>query len=227
MPKAIGAGGAASEGLEWLDVVDAAGRPIRRERRETVHREGLWHATVHVWVLRPAPAGVGVVFQWRTDTRREFPNLLDVTCGGHVAAGEAPEHAMRRELREELGLSPRARVRALGPVPIAADGPGYQVREWSYEFIHMSRKPLTQYRVAAEEVKGLLAAPLSALKALWQGDAHRITMTGAEWVARRAQAVRREVTRDDFVPAEPEHWIAWADRVGAAADAAPPPPRSG
>lgn len=39
----------------------------------------------------------------RTPTRRWYPDCWDLP-GGHLKAGEAPDVALRRELREELGV---------------------------------------------------------------------------------------------------------------------------
>lgn len=201
---------------EWLDVLDAAGRVVDRAERAAVHRQELWHATVHVWVLRPGRHDPRVVFQWRTADRPEFGDLLDVTCGGHVSAGEPVERAMRRELAEELGLGPRTRVRTMAPVPVEATRAGHTVREWAYEFLHVSRRPLARYRVAPEEVQGLLAAPLSDIEALWRGGRDVLRMTGARWTAGHPEPVARDVERADFVPAPASHYAAWAQRLRSA-----------
>ncbi len=207
----------ASQGrVEWLDVLDAAGHVVGQAEREAVHRQELWHRTVHVWVLRPAHREPRVVFQWRTAGRREFGGLLDVTCGGHVSAGEPVQAAMRRELAEELGLGPQARVHALAPVAIEAARAGHTVREWAHEFLHVSRRPLAGYRVALEEVQGLLAAPLGALEALWRGEVDVLRMAGTHWPGGRPEPVARDVTRADFVPAPAIHYAALGQRLRTA-----------
>lgn len=201
---------------EWLDVLDAAGHVVGRAERKAVHRQELWHRTVHVWVLRPGRSEPRVVFQWRTADRPEFGGLLDVTCGGHVSAGEPVERAMRRELAEELGLGPRTRVCTLAPVAIEAAREGHTVREWAHEFLHVSRRPLAGYRVALEEVQGLLAASLADIEALWRGDADVLRITGTRWTAGPPEPVVRDVTRADFVPAPASHYAAWAQRLRTA-----------
>ncbi len=202
--------------VEWLDVLDAAGHVVGRAERSAVHRRELWHRTVHVWVLRPGRPDPRVVFQWRTADRPEFGGLLDVTCGGHVSAGEPVETAMRRELAEELGLGPRTRVHTLGPVAVEAARAGHTVREWAHEFLHVSRRPLSAYRVAREEVQGLMAAPLGDIETLWRGETDVLRMIGTRWTAGRPDPVVRDVTCADFVPAPASHYAAWAERLRTA-----------
>ncbi|HEX7510823.1 MAG TPA: hypothetical protein VF335_05955, partial [Chitinivibrionales bacterium] len=37
---------------ELIDIVDQAGNPLGYSRpRDEVHKTGLWHKTVHIWVL--------------------------------------------------------------------------------------------------------------------------------------------------------------------------------
>ncbi len=208
-----GAAGVADAAAEWLDVLDAEGATVGRAQRAVVHQQGWWHRTVHVWVLRPGAREPHAVFQWRTADRRQFPNLLDVTCGGHVGAGEPVEEAMRRELAEELGLGRRARVESLGPVAVEAQDGGPPVREWAHEFVHVSRRPPAAYRVAAEEVQGLLAAPLGPLEALWRGEQAEARVAGVRFDRGRPVPMQRLVRRADFVPAPASHYAAWAHRM--------------
>ena len=49
-------GGGMGGGEEEFDVLDAEGRPTGRVKaRSAVHRDGDWHAAVHVWVLLQCP----------------------------------------------------------------------------------------------------------------------------------------------------------------------------
>lgn len=49
--------------------------------------------------------GNKVLLGKRSATRRFYPNIWDV-FGGHLERGESREDALRRELREELGIKP-------------------------------------------------------------------------------------------------------------------------
>ena len=210
---ASGSPGALEE--EWVDVVDDEGRPVARTTRADAHRRGLRHPTAHLWVLRPHPQGVRVVFQWRKADRLDFPDLLDVTCGGHIQAGESADVAMRRELEEELGLK-RVRVAPVAQVPVDAETHGLLIREWAYEYLHVTRRPLRVFRVAPEEVEGLLEAPLRDLKALHTGQADALTLTGAAFGHSATVAVRRSADRSAFVPVPDRHWADLWGRLEAA-----------
>ncbi len=66
-----------------------------------VHRDGDWHRAVHVWILTPDGR---LVVQQRALTKENNPGLWDVSCAGHISAGEDVVAAAIREAREELGV---------------------------------------------------------------------------------------------------------------------------
>jgi len=45
-----------------------------------------------------------ILLQKRCATKELFPNMWDITVGGHIIAGEEPIVSAHRELEEELGL---------------------------------------------------------------------------------------------------------------------------
>lgn len=69
--------------------------------RAHVHRRGLWHNTVHVWLVSPATSAV--LLQKRSATKDTFPGRWDISSAGHVAAGASLAATARAELAEELG----------------------------------------------------------------------------------------------------------------------------
>lgn len=68
-----------------------------------MHRDGDWHAAIHIWVGSVVDGVPSVVLQRRSQTKDTYPGRVDVTVGGHVGAGETSADAMR-EAREEIGL---------------------------------------------------------------------------------------------------------------------------
>jgi 8-oxo-dGTP pyrophosphatase MutT (NUDIX family) len=64
--------------------------------------ENLWHGCATI-IVRSVD-GSRVYVHRRTDTKDIFPGLYDCTAGGVIDAGENPDEAAARELREELGV---------------------------------------------------------------------------------------------------------------------------
>ncbi len=89
---------------EWLQVCDERGRPIGRERRSVCHgRPEIIHAVVHVVVTNAAGE---MLLQKRGPSKDVEPGKWDTAVGGHLSPGERPADAARREMLEELGVSP-------------------------------------------------------------------------------------------------------------------------
>ena len=86
---------------EMLAVVDENDEVVGEERRDVIHRDGLLHRAVHIFVLNKK----GEMFlQKRSRLKDNCPGLWDSSAAGHVDAGESYEACVVRELEEELGL---------------------------------------------------------------------------------------------------------------------------
>ncbi len=81
--------------MEMLDYYDEFGNHLGKEDRKVVHRDGLWHKTVHCWLY---DKNGNVFFQRRADKK-----TLYTTASGHLSAGESVKEGFGREIFEELG----------------------------------------------------------------------------------------------------------------------------
>lgn len=89
-------------GGEMFDVVDERDEVVGRERRDVVHRDGLRHRAVHVFVRNRR----GEVFlQKRSHLKDKHPGEWDSSAAGHLEVGEDYAAAAVRELAEELGIT--------------------------------------------------------------------------------------------------------------------------
>jgi len=89
--------------VEYLDVLDDTGIPTGEiKSRPAVHRDGDLHRAVHVWIVNDRNE---VLIQKRSSVIDVFPNLWDISLAGHVQSGEGSGAAVRRELKEELGIT--------------------------------------------------------------------------------------------------------------------------
>ena len=87
---------------EIFDVVNERDEIIGRETRREVHRTGLKHRAVHVFVFNSR----GEIFLQKRSMRKDCsPGLWDSSASGHLDCGEDYDACVVRELREEIGLS--------------------------------------------------------------------------------------------------------------------------
>ena len=91
---------------ELLDVYDIDGRRTGRtiERKncfDNIDYESERLLLVHACIFNSRGQ---MLLQRRQLTKDRYPGLWDVSAGGFVSSGEEPDGAVKRELREELGL---------------------------------------------------------------------------------------------------------------------------
>jgi len=90
-----------SPGEELFDVVDRDDVVVGQAGRADVHKQGLLHRAVHMFVFNSAGE---LLIHLRSAGKDEFPGVWTSSACGHVDAGESYDAAASRELREELGL---------------------------------------------------------------------------------------------------------------------------
>ncbi len=87
---------------ECFDVVDEHNEVTGQASRGEVHRMGLKHRAVHIFLFHRN----GDLFLQKRSLRKDVhPGRWDSSAAGHLGAGEGYEDTARRELLEELGVS--------------------------------------------------------------------------------------------------------------------------
>lgn len=88
---------------ERFPIVNEEGQVVGSATRGECHSGSrLLHPVVHLHVFNPQGE---VYLQKRPDWKDIQPGKWDTAVGGHVDYGETPEEALRREVREELGIT--------------------------------------------------------------------------------------------------------------------------
>ena len=87
---------------EMLDVVDENDKVTGRDTRKNVHNKGFWHRGIHVIILNRKGE---MLLQLRSPGKEQYPNAYDLSVSEHVGSGESYWKAVRRGLREELGIT--------------------------------------------------------------------------------------------------------------------------
>lgn len=95
--------------MEYFDVLTPdGGRTGQVKERSAVHRDGDWHGTAHIWLVRKQNGRLQVLLQKRSRKKETFPGCFDTSCAGHLSAGDSFEEGALRELSEELGIRAQA-----------------------------------------------------------------------------------------------------------------------
>ena len=74
--------------------------------REDAHSEGLWHRTVHIYVIRKTDQGTELLVHMRSKKKKQYAGRFDPVMGGHVKAGESEVQTALSEIAEEIGITP-------------------------------------------------------------------------------------------------------------------------
>ncbi|MBR3771902.1 MAG: NUDIX domain-containing protein [Clostridium sp.] len=92
--------------MEYFELLREDGNKLGKcKERNQVHQDGDWHGGSHVWVVRRNDNHeLEVLLQKRRMDKDSFPGCLDVSCAGHMTAGEDFLSTALRELKEELGI---------------------------------------------------------------------------------------------------------------------------
>lgn len=88
---------------EMVDVLTETGKFTDNvEMKQLCHKKGLWHKAVAVFIINSKKQ---VLLQKRSKNKKMWPDMWDISAGGHVIAGEFGFQAIIREIKEELGLN--------------------------------------------------------------------------------------------------------------------------
>lgn len=87
---------------EYFDILDENGNELNFIKKRTeVHRDGDWHKSVHIWIINQ---NGDILLQRRAQDKDSDPNMLDISCAGHLSSGDDSITGAIRELKEELSL---------------------------------------------------------------------------------------------------------------------------
>lgn len=153
---------------ELLDIYTEDDHWVGQATRREVHQKGYWHQTFQCWILHRAPQGDFLLLQLRHPSKDTHPNQFDVSCAGHLLAGETVREGVR-ELEEELGLVVDFEdLHPLGRYKVSDETiEGILDHEFCHLFLYESDSlSLEDYSPQLEEVSGLFLVDVKAFKQL-------------------------------------------------------------
>ena len=180
---------------ELLDVYDANGKLIGPADRNVVHAYGLWHKTIHCWIVWNSK----LVFQRRSRQDKTNPGRLYTTASGHVAAGETIEAAFVREIAQEIEIRPENPdfldeflwIKDMKRL----DGSVFADRVFANIFWAEHKGALEDFRFSDGEVDSVVAVDLEDFIKWASNPAGKIA--GLEWDGKKVSSV--SLSADDFL----------------------------
>ncbi|MFB0830889.1 NUDIX hydrolase [Brevibacillus laterosporus] len=188
---------------ELLAIFDESHNHLGSASRAEVHRKGLWHETFHCWFISNENGTDYIHFQIRSEQKKDFPSLLDITAAGHLLAHETIYDGIR-EIEEELGI----RVSfydlvSLGVIKNCIIQKGFIDKELSHVFLYQSKHAISDYSLQPEEVSGMVKAEFAGFSELWLHDKQELLVEGFERNDKGERIpLNRMVGKHDFVPHE-------------------------
>lgn len=86
---------------EMIDQYNLRGEKIGVIDKADAHKLGLWHKSVHVWLINDNDE---ILLQYRCGDKKLYPNTWDCSFAGHIGAGESSIESVIREGKEEIGI---------------------------------------------------------------------------------------------------------------------------
>lgn len=151
---------------ELLDILNSNGEKTGKTAlKSKAHKEGLYHATIHVWIYT---SDRKVLLQQRGFNKETYPGYWDVSVAGHVHAGELIEKAAIREVKEEIGLD--IAIEQLEKITVKKGerihSNGIIDREFYHIFLLKLSAPFSSLKKQNEEVESLQLFDFQILKSI-------------------------------------------------------------
>ncbi|MCL6459563.1 MAG: hypothetical protein K6T85_16310 [Gorillibacterium sp.] len=202
---------------EEFDIFDQTMQHIGMATRAEAHRVGLWHQTFQCWVLaHQADYGWSVLVQLRQKDKDVYPNLLDISCAGHLLAGEEATDGIR-ELKEELGIDLSfEELHSYGIIAVEHLLSETVIdREFCHVYIYQDDRLCQYYSFQKSEISGLFHVSLADFKQLMNGERESLIAVGIELNAldEGIHQVCREVQRSNFTPHSKRYYAFILDKM--------------
>lgn len=192
---------------ELIKIFDEDSKQIGVATRKDVHTIGYWHESFHCWFISREVGKDYIYLQLRSEEKKDYPNLLDITAAGHLLAHETIEDGIR-EVKEELGIDVSFdELVSLGVIKDCMINEGFIDKELAHVFLYHSKKVFGEFHLQEEEVSGLFKAEFEHFYDLWLEKKDEIRVEGFK-INKRGEKVllNKIVGKNDLVPHENSYY---------------------
>ncbi len=161
--------------MEKLDTYDEQGNFLGAVDRSIVHKDALWHNTVHCWLY---DSEGNIYFQIRADEKTFY-----TTASGHVQAGETIKEAFGREIQEEIGININYEQAKLVTInkfimdKIKKDGSLFKDRAFANVYVCLYNGEISEFNFNTDEVLGLAKVNAKDTLNLFNNKTNTINIT--------------------------------------------------
>ncbi|GAF20920.1 Nudix hydrolase YfcD [Bacillus sp. JCM 19047] len=185
---------------EMISYFTHAKKPLGSTSREQIHQNGLWHETFHLWMINNNNREPQIYLQLRSQTKKDFPNLFDITAAGHLHSKETTLDGLR-EVEEELGIALSSDdIYFIGQFLDRIHTKPFLDNEIASSYVHFTSQLIESFSLQKEEVAGMVAIPFHQFKEVCFGLSNSMVASGYKEEGNQRIALEYEITLDDLVP---------------------------
>ncbi|SES42538.1 Isopentenyldiphosphate isomerase [Psychrobacillus sp. OK032] len=192
-----------------MRIFDRKRNAIGTAPRHEVHKLGHWHETFHCWFIGKEEGVDYIYLQIRSEFKKEYPGLLDITAAGHLLATETVHDGVR-EVKEELGIDVSfEKLDSLGIIDYSVTIGELIDKELANVYVYNCTLSFDDFAIQTEEVSGVVRAKFKQFSELWLGELEEIQVVGFE-INKTGERVsfNKIVTKNNFVLHEPSYYEA-------------------
>jgi len=165
---------------ELLRIFDRNRNAIGTAPRHEVHKLGHWHETFHCWFIGREEGIDYIYLQIRSEFKKDYPGLLDITAAGHLLATETVHDGVR-EVKEELGIDVSfEQLASLGIIDYSVTTGELIDKELANVYVYNCTLSFDDFALQTEEVSGVVRAKFKQFSELWLGELEEIQVEGFE-----------------------------------------------
>lgn len=173
---------------EYVDILEPPTfKVIGKKLKEQAHDDHDWIATFNLWIIQSQPHPA-IIYQKRGKRVPLAPSLLDVSAGGHYRSGEKLYDGLR-EVEEELGKKYAKKDIIFLGRRIYFD---YDIKRrlrhnLVHVFITIDNTPLSNFKLAGEEVDNLYLLPINDLIKVHKENNYSFETVGINYQGKRTK----------------------------------------
>ena len=183
--------------MEYLDIYDENENYLGKEERYIVHRDALWHKTVHCWLY---DKNGNIYFQIRKKEGK-----LYTTASGHIMAGETVKQGFGREIEEEIGIKVNYEEAILVNIykfvmdKLKDDGSMFRDRAFSNVYVCEYKGNGTDFNFDDNELDGLVRVNANEALELFKNENGKIKGVIIRKFKNSNKLESKEIVFEDFL----------------------------